>query len=88
VIAQSVYLLRYGLCVRSLILVSGKHQFPSPPCPDRLCGPPALLSSACSGQFPRGPGREADTHLHLMPRLKMRGAIPPLPIRLHGIVLS
>jgi hypothetical protein len=33
-------------------------------------------------------GREADTHLHLAPGLRMRGAIPPLPIYLHGVVLS
>jgi hypothetical protein len=25
------------------------------------------------------PGREATTHLHLVPRSRMRGAIPPLP---------
>jgi hypothetical protein len=28
------------------------------------------------------------THLHLVPRLRMRGAIPPLLIRLHGVVLK
>jgi hypothetical protein len=25
---------------------------------------------------------------HLVPRLRMRGAIPPFPIRIHGVVLS
>jgi hypothetical protein len=28
------------------------------------------------------------THLVLVPSSRMRGAIPPLPIRLHGMVLS
>jgi hypothetical protein len=28
------------------------------------------------------------TDLHLTPKLRMRGAIPPLSIRLHGVVLS
>jgi hypothetical protein len=27
-------------------------------------------------------------HLHLVPRLIMRGAIPPFPIRLHDMVLN
>jgi hypothetical protein len=43
------------------------------------------------GSFPRGlrrPGCESD-HLHLMLRLRMRGAIPStLPICLHGVVLN
>jgi hypothetical protein len=29
-----------------------------------------------------------NTHLHLLPILRIRGAIPPLPIRLHGVVFS
>jgi hypothetical protein len=33
------------------------------------------------------PGREAD-HSHLVPRSRMRGVVPPPPIRLHGVVLS
>jgi hypothetical protein len=28
------------------------------------------------------------THLHLVPKSRMRGAITPLPICLHGVVLS
>jgi len=32
------------------------------------------------------PGHEAD--LHLVPRLRMRGVIPPLSQCLHGVVLN
>jgi len=32
-------------------------------------------------------GMKQATHLHLVPRSRMHGAIPPLPIRQHGIVL-
>jgi hypothetical protein len=35
-----------------------------------------------------GRGVKLIIHLHLLPRSRMRGAIPPLPIRLHGVVLS
>jgi hypothetical protein len=28
------------------------------------------------------------TQLHLLPESRMRGAMPPLPLRLHGVVLS
>jgi hypothetical protein len=44
--------------------------------PDRLWGPPSLLSSGYWGIL--SPGDEAD-HLHLSPRLRMRGVIPPFP---------
>jgi hypothetical protein len=33
-------------------------------------------------------GLKLTTHLHVSPRSRMSGAIPPLPIRLHGVVLS
>jgi hypothetical protein len=33
-------------------------------------------------------GVKLTTHLHLVPRLRIRGATSPLPIRLHGTVLS
>jgi hypothetical protein len=35
---------------------------------------PGALSLGC-----RGPGAKLTTHLHLAPRSRMRGAIPPLP---------
>jgi hypothetical protein len=34
------------------------------------------------------PGVKLTTHLHLVPRLKISGAIHPLTLRLHGVVLS
>jgi len=33
-------------------------------------------------------GVKPTTHLYLVPRSSMRGSIPPLPILLHGVVLS
>jgi len=53
------------------------------PCPDWLWCSPSLLSKGHWGSFllPGGkrPRREAEYNLHLVMRLRMRGAIPPLP---------
>jgi hypothetical protein len=38
-------------------------------------------------QWVSGPGHEAD-HSLLVPKLRMRGAIPPPPTRLHWVVIS
>jgi len=48
-------------------------------CPDGFRGPSNLLSNGYRGFFPgvKWPGREA-YHLPPMPRLRMRGDIPPL----------
>jgi hypothetical protein len=55
--------------------------FSAPPRQDRLWDPPSLLSSGRRGVlFSREKltGRESDhSHLHLVPRLRIRGAIRP-----------
>jgi len=55
--------------------------FCSPPRPDQLWCSPSLLSNGYRGLFPRGKsgrGPKLTTHLHPVPKLRMRGAIPPL----------
>jgi hypothetical protein len=51
--------------------------FSSPPRPDRLWDPPSLLSNGYQGLFPWG--MKLTTHVHLMPKSIMRGAILSLP---------
>jgi hypothetical protein len=60
----------------------GWEFFSSPPCLDRLWGPPNLLFSGYQGFFSLGVkrlGHEADHSHPLVPRSRMRGDIPPLP---------
>jgi hypothetical protein len=60
----------------------GWEFFSSPPRPERLWSLPSLLSSGYHGLFPwvkSGRGVKLTTHLHLVPRSRMRGTIPPLP---------
>jgi hypothetical protein len=58
----------------------GQEFFSSPPRPDRLWRPTSLLSSGYQEELSLGikqPG--LTTHLHLVPRSRMRGAILSLP---------
>jgi len=56
--------------------------FSSTPRPDRLWDPPTLLSSGYQWLFPwgySGRGVKLITHLHLVSKSRMHGAIPLLP---------
>jgi hypothetical protein len=59
----------------------GWEFFSSPPRPDWLWSPPSLLYNGYyQGLWGwSGRGVKLTTHLHLVPRSRMRGAIPPLP---------
>jgi hypothetical protein len=71
-----------------------KYFFSLPPRPDRLWHPPSLLSNGYQTLLSRvkrqrDRGVKLTTHLHLVPKLRMRGAIPLLhPLRLHCMELS
>jgi hypothetical protein len=63
-------------------LPAGSGNFSSPLRPGRLWGPPSLLSNGYQELFPwgySGRGVKMITHLHLVPKSRMRGAINPLP---------
>jgi len=58
----------------------GKIIFSPPECPEELWGPPSLLCKGYRDSFLRksGWGVVLNTHLHLMLRLRISGAIPLL----------
>jgi hypothetical protein len=83
VIAQSVQCWAMGWTIGVLGFDSRWEWefFSLPPRPERLWGPPSLLSNGYQGLCPwgqSGRGVKLTTHLHLVPRLRMRGAVPPL----------
>jgi hypothetical protein len=60
----------------------GWEFFFSPPRPQRLWGPPSLLSNEYQSLFPwrwSVRGVKLTTHLHLVPRSRMSGAVPAPP---------
>jgi hypothetical protein len=66
----------------SLTAGRGKRFFSFPKCPDCLWGPLSLLLNGNKGFFTErqsGQGVKLTNHLHLVPRLRMRGTIPELP---------
>jgi hypothetical protein len=67
--------------------IPGSARFiPSPQLPDRLSGPPSLLSNGHWGKS--GRGMKLTTHFHLEPRLRKVELHLRSPIRLHGVVLK
>jgi len=66
--------------------------FSSPPRPDRLWGPPSVLSKATGGGFTPGvkrPKLEADHSIPSSAEIKnVWSNISTSPIRLHGVMLS
>ena len=71
---------------RRLILDTGNTLLPSPKRPDRLWGTPNILFHWYRTIYPPAySDRDVKINAHhLVPRSRIRGAIPPLPIRLHG----
>jgi hypothetical protein len=66
----------------AVLVPVGSRIFSSPRCPDRLWGPPSLLSDGYPGLFPRGLsglGVKLTNHFQLVPRSRKRGPIHPLP---------
>lgn len=47
--------------------------------PSRLWSPPSLLSNGTGSSVTKQPRHEADHLLHQVPRLRMRGAVTPVP---------
>jgi hypothetical protein len=56
--------------------------FSSPKCPNQVWDPFSLLFQENQDSFPKvkKPGVKLTTHLHLVSRLRVQGAIPLLPL--------
>jgi hypothetical protein len=67
---------------------SSARFFSSPQIPNRLWGPPSLLSNGYRGLFSRGRGVKLTTHLHLAPRSRKVELFLHSPICVRGIVLN
>jgi hypothetical protein len=78
----------YGLGV---LVPIGASIFSSPLHPDRLWGPPSLLSNGYRRLFPRrlcGQGDKLITHLQVVPRSRMVELYLHSTIRLHDVVFN
>jgi hypothetical protein len=67
---------------RGSIFKSPKKFLHSPKRPNSLWGPPSPLFNGYQGRFPQGSSNQRvklTVHFHLLSRLRMSGAIPPLP---------
>jgi hypothetical protein len=81
----------YGLDGCGLIAGRGKRFSSAPQHPDRLWGPPSLLSNWVQGAFPRGWsswGVKLTIHLHLVLRSRMAQLYLHSPIHLYGVMLN
>jgi hypothetical protein len=89
--SDSNYVLWWTTRKSGLHFGKGHRFLSSLPCRDRFWGPASLLSNRYRCLFPWGynsQGVKLITYPHLVPRLRTHGVIPPLPIRLHGVVVK
>jgi hypothetical protein len=80
--SESGYLSRYSYGLDGSDSIPGMARFISPQRPDRLWGPPSLLSNGYRGRFAGGvrrSGRKADHSSASSAEVVNDGAIPPLP---------
>jgi hypothetical protein len=80
----------YGIDGRGLIPLRDKRFFSTPYRPDQLGAYSASYPMSPGSSFfgVKRPGRETDHSPPSSAEVKNGGAIPPLPLRLHGVVLN